>query len=328
MRNPDLILQLSVAKLLWLHGEGTGGMIKNKGDLLTDEYFATGFRDVDGRDDPEAYGVCLRFIDSLPYYREVKERSYELLRLTPGLAILDVGSGLGDDAIHMAPMVTPGGNVVGVDASERMVEDAGARVTEGLPVRFLKADARAIPFGDAAFDRVRIDRTLQHIPGPKAAMREMVRVLKPGGLLLAYDNDWETFSILGGDDEVTGVVESLWRGAFANPRIGRDIEICLIAEGLTEIRVYRSVSVIDDFATADKIYNLTQSARRAADAGSLAPDRAGKWLRDLGASSVDGAFRCTLAAYTVVGRKPMGPQNRRCAPGCTERQDSLHSLRR
>jgi SAM-dependent methyltransferase len=274
---------------------------------VTDEYLATGFRDVDGRGDPAAYRDCLRFIGSLPYYREVKGRSYDLLRLAPGLAVLDVGSGVGDDAFRMARRVMPGGLVVGIDASERMVEEARSRAPEGFNVRFEKADARTLPFDNATFDRVRIDRTLQHIPRPEAVLGEMVRVLKPGGLLLAYDNDWETFSIMGADGDATKIIENLWRNSFANPRMGRDLEGCVAVQGLADIECYQSVSVITDFATTDKIYNLTESARRAVDTMLLTPERADRWLQGLRSSSLSGEFRCTLTACTVVAKRTGNP---------------------
>jgi ubiquinone/menaquinone biosynthesis C-methylase UbiE len=270
---------------------------------MTEEYLATGFTDVDLRDNAGIYKDCLGFLDSLPYYREQKQRSYELLQLAPGLSVLDVGSGIGDDAFRMARWVMPGGMVVGVDSSGRMVEEARSRIPAGLNARFRKADARALPFNDATFSRCRIDRTLQHIENPGKALGEMVRVLEPGGLLLAYDNDWGTFSVNGTDQEATRVIENLWCDSFTNRWIGRYLKGYMLAAGLEEICLYPSVSVITDFASADRIYNLGQSAHRAAEAGLLTPSRTDEWLRDLEEASLAGIFHCALTAYTVIGQK-------------------------
>ena len=68
---------------------------------MNNEYLATGFCDVDGRSDGAAYKNCLALLDSLPYYQQIKQCSYELLDLHPGVSVLDVGCGVGDDAFRM-----------------------------------------------------------------------------------------------------------------------------------------------------------------------------------------------------------------------------------
>lgn len=143
------------------------------------EYLATGFADVDRTQNKEDYFSCLALLDSLPYYRGYKTRSYDLLDLGPGMAVLDAGCGLGDDAVRMARRVSPGGRVIGLDASGAMIEKARANPLCGaLPVEFLKGDIKALPFADESFARCRIDRTLQHLSNPQKAIDELVRVFK------------------------------------------------------------------------------------------------------------------------------------------------------
>jgi ubiquinone/menaquinone biosynthesis C-methylase UbiE len=268
------------------------------------EYLATGFADVDGRDDATAYRQCLSLLDSLPYFREYKERSYELLNLSAGLSLLDLGCGLGDDAFRMAACVGRRGLVVGVDASMRLIEQAVARVPAGLRVRFAKADARRLPFKDECFDRCRVDRTLQHIASPRRAICELVRVLKPGGSLLAYDNDWGTFSVSGRNEEATKIIATVWEESFTNRWIGRYLKRFFLEAGLHQVVLEPSVSVLTDFELADRVYNLRQTLGRSVAAGRLAPAAASDCLSDLQAQSRSGGFLCTLTAYTVVGMKP------------------------
>ena len=270
---------------------------------MNGDYLATGFADVDGGEELTSYTGCLSLLDALPYYRRVKQASYELLGLAPGLSVLEVGCGIGDDALRMAELVAPGGRVVGVDASALMIGEAAARAPAGLPVAFLRADARRLPFGDALFDRCRVDRTLQHIQRPEEAVAEMARVLAPGGMLLAYDNDWETFTVSGPDRETSGIIERLWTNSFMNPRIGRDLEWLFAEAGAVDIRAVPSVSVITDFEVADRVYNLSQTARRAVEQGLISGERGSAWLADLQSRSGMGSFLCFLTAVTVVGRK-------------------------
>ena len=268
------------------------------------EYLATGFTNVDGCDDSTEFKHCLALLDSLPYFHEYKQRSYGLLTLSTGLSVLEIGCGLGDDAFRMAAKVGPNGVVVGVDTSARMLEEAVGRTPANAHVKFAQADARNLPFKDESFARCRIDRTLQHIEGPQQAIGEMVRVLKPGGLLFAYDNDWGTFSVSSRDEESTKIIETLWEESFTNSWIGRYLRRYFLEAGLQNVAMEPSVSVLTDFELADRVYNLRQTVKRAVEAGYLFPAAAEDWLSELQTMSHSGGFLCTLTAYTVVGMKP------------------------
>jgi ubiquinone/menaquinone biosynthesis C-methylase UbiE len=92
-----------------------------------------------------------------------------------GQRILDVGTGTG----HFSAPLTPHNEVVGVDFVAQMLAYAA-------PKGFwpAQADARALPFSDASFDAVICVGVLQHIPDYQTALRELLRVLKPQGVLL------------------------------------------------------------------------------------------------------------------------------------------------
>ena len=268
------------------------------------EYLSTGFANVDGRDDTAAYKHCLALLDSLPYFQAYKQRSYERLCLSAGLSVLEVGCGIGDDAFRMASRVGPNGLVIGVDASSCMIEEAIGRTPANLHVSFARADARNLPFKEESFSRCRIDRTLQHIESPHLVIREMARVLKPGGLLLAYDNDWGTFSLSGGDEAATKIVETMWEESFTNRWIGRYLKRYFLEAGLKNVELEPLVSVLTDFDLADRVYNLRHSVQRAVKAGLLSTKIASEWVADLQALSHAGGFLCTLTACMVVGMKP------------------------
>lgn len=272
------------------------------------EYLSTGFTDVDRAKNKEAYFDCLTLLDSLPYYRECKNQSYDLLNLQPGLTVLDAGCGLGDDVFRMAERIAPGGKVVGLDASAAMIEKAGAQKhATRLPVEFQTGDIKALPFPDNSFSRCRIDRVLQHIPGPQKAIAELVRVLEPDGLLLAYDNDWETFSIASCKTEMTRTVESIWRESFTNRRIGRDLPHYFVEASLSDVTTCPGTSVITDFATADKVYNLRETVQKAVKEKHISASEGQGWIEELIRQTATGSFLAELTACTVVGRKAVKP---------------------
>ncbi len=117
--------------------------------------------------------------------------AYLLPHLQPGMSVLDVGCGPGTITADLAAVVAPG-DVVGVDASAVVLEEARAVAGErGLTnASFAVADAYALPFADATFDVVHAHQVLQHLTDPVAALREMRRVAKPGGLVAVRDSDY------------------------------------------------------------------------------------------------------------------------------------------
>lgn len=268
------------------------------------DYLATGFARVDSSEDQGFYAACLGLIDSLPYYQWLKRESYGHLDLRPGQRVLDAGCGLGDDVCRLARWIAPGGLVMGIDSSSALISQACARSNGGSEeVAFGVADARALPFGARTFDRVRMDRALQHIPHPEQAIAELHRVLKGGGLAVVYDNDWGSFSLSSEDVHFTRRVEDEWRYSFTNPWIGRHLRLHFIRAGFTEVAIYPSVSVIGDFETADRIYNLRRTLDRLIASGTRS-EYAERWVADLHEQSHQGSFQCALTAYLAVGRKP------------------------
>lgn len=120
-----------------------------------------------------------------------RARSADLVRLIPGEAALDVCCGTGDLALQLAHRVGPSGRVVGCDFSERMLELArrkgrAAAIAEPEALcepRFESADALALPYPDGEFDAVTVGFGARNLADLDLGLREMARVLRPGGRL-------------------------------------------------------------------------------------------------------------------------------------------------
>ena len=271
---------------------------------MGEEYLSTGFTDVDSAQNLDAYFDCLTLLDALAYYQEYKIKSYDLLQLRPGMTVLDAGCGLGDDAFRIAKRVMPGGKVIGLDASAAMIKKARSHeLTTHLPVQFQAGDVKALPFADNSFARCRIDRVLQHIPQPQNAISEMVRVLEPDGLLLAYDNDWGTFSVTSSNVEITRTIENFWCDSFTNSWIGRNLCDYFISCGLSDVKIYPGTCIINDFETADKVYNLRNTAQKVIAGGMISAGQGNAWIAELIHRTQIGSFMAALTAYTVTGKK-------------------------
>jgi 2-polyprenyl-3-methyl-5-hydroxy-6-metoxy-1,4-benzoquinol methylase len=110
--------------------------------------------------------------------------------LRPGLDLLDVGCGPGTLTVDLARHVAPG-RVVAIDVSEAPLAEARAHADEqGVAVTFEVGDAYALEAADASFDVVHAHQVLQHLTDPVAALREMARVTRPGGLIAVRDVDY------------------------------------------------------------------------------------------------------------------------------------------
>ena len=123
--------------------------------------------------------------------RRIRERLLKHAGLGEGERVLDVGCGTGTASFLMAEQVGVNGEVVGIDLSEKMLE-RGRRKQENIEVRnvtFLRANAEDIPFPDDSFDKVTFFAVLHEMnhDGRINALKEVCRVLKPGGRVLISD---------------------------------------------------------------------------------------------------------------------------------------------
>jgi demethylmenaquinone methyltransferase / 2-methoxy-6-polyprenyl-1,4-benzoquinol methylase len=112
-----------------------------------------------------------------------RERAAARTALGPGDAALDVCCGTGDLALELAKLVLPGGHVVGCDFSEPMLDLAREKAAKGAAsgVRFEWADALELPYDGERFDAVTVGFGVRNLADLDRGLREMARVLKPGG---------------------------------------------------------------------------------------------------------------------------------------------------
>jgi SAM-dependent methyltransferase len=116
--------------------------------------------------------------------------------LADARSVLDVGSGVGHWGRLLSRVLSPDATVVGVDPEPRWVEEAGARAPDAR-FSYQQAAAEQLPFEDASFDLVTCQTVLIHLADPRLALAEMVRVVRPGGVIVVSEPNNRGLSLLG-----------------------------------------------------------------------------------------------------------------------------------
>lgn len=123
-------------------------------------------------------------------------------RLESGRSVLDIGCGPGTITIDLARRVAPG-RVVGIDSVEAIVDQARADIPDDVPnLTFDVDDVYALNFDDGTFDIVHAHQVLQHLTDPIAALREMGRVCRSGGIIAVRDADYQAMTWYPADDRL------------------------------------------------------------------------------------------------------------------------------
>lgn len=166
--------------------------------------------------------------------------AYLIPHLSPGTSVLDVGCGPGTITVDFAARVAPA-PVIGIDAAPAVIEVAEAeRRRRGTAnVEFRTADLYALDMDDDSFDIVHAHQVLQHLTDPVAALREMRRVCKPGGIVGARDGDYAAFTWYPGVPEMSAwqrMYDVVARANGGEPNAGRFLLSWAHAAGFTDVQ--------------------------------------------------------------------------------------------
>jgi ubiquinone/menaquinone biosynthesis C-methylase UbiE len=138
------------------------------------------------RRNPSACPYSQRFWVQAPHPFITRERLHRVLEPQAGERVLEVGPGTGYYALPVAQWLAPGGQLDIFDIQQEMLDHTLRRADQaGLTnLNATQGDAQQLPYDDATFDRAYLVTVLGEIPDQDAALRELRRVLKPGGRLV------------------------------------------------------------------------------------------------------------------------------------------------
>jgi SAM-dependent methyltransferase len=160
------------------------------------------------------------------------------------MSLLDVGCGPGNITADLADRLGDG-SVIGIDLSSDVIDMATTQyATKSHPhLSFDVADVYELDFSDGSFDVVYAHQVLQHLSKPVEALREMRRVLKPGGSLAVRDADYGTFVWTPEEpllDRWLALYHDITRANQAEANAGRYLKTWVMAAGFKELTVSSS----------------------------------------------------------------------------------------
>jgi ubiquinone/menaquinone biosynthesis C-methylase UbiE len=272
---------------------------------MTKADVTTGWTSVDQTTDPRSFMRVLETACSLDAVQTYKRHTFELLAPHEGAQFLDVGCGLGDDVLALARLVGSQGRVVGIDGSEAMIAEARKRTAgTSFPVEYRVGDVYRLDFADHTFEGCRADRLFAHLDHPQQALAEMIRVTKPGGRLVVHDPDLETRVIDAPNRAVTRKILNFFCDHVRNGWSGRQLWRLFREAELEEVAIHTHTLVLTDYAVAEQLFRLRQTAESAQQGGVVSAAEVTAWLDYLEEAHQRGSFFLASTQFYVSGRKP------------------------
>jgi ubiquinone/menaquinone biosynthesis C-methylase UbiE len=161
------------------------------------------------------------------------------------------------------------------------------------------AGTAELPFPDATFAGIRVDRSLQRADDVAAAAAEIWRVARPGARIVAIEPDWDTLAFDAGPLSATRAVARAYADGVRNPIVGRQIARRLRRLGATNVTAEPRAAAITQLDHAEAQYDLTKLAE-----ATLNKSAARAWLNTLSERDADGTFLCAVTYFLVSAQKP------------------------
>lgn len=227
-----------------------------------------------------------------------------------GKRVLEIGCGTGVVSRELARRVGPGGSVLALDPSpvfltraRKMAEPDGLR-----NVIFQAADARALDLPDGAFDVAVAVTVLCHVPGRERVLRELRRVVRPGGYVLIMDGDYASNQLAHPDRALTERIVAAWRGQVVDdPWLVWRLGPLLAEAGLTieEVRghVHIELGRVDERTSFIWQWALF-ALKQAIAVEAVTEGEAKRWLADLRALHAEGGLFGSVNYASVLARRP------------------------
>lgn len=265
---------------------------------------AQDFRNIDRS---AASTKAVRFLDTVNTLQQVQEMqrlSHRLLGACEGARVLDVGCGVGDVARELGAMVGKSGQVTGIDLSENMVLEARRRTEgTGLNIDYRQGDVHHLEFPSNTFDGSRASRVFIYLDDPLLALSEMLRVTRPGGSVVFFEVELDSWVLDGPNPSVVRRLIHFWADQLKNPWICRRIPGLFRSLGVSELSINPVVgtwvfSMLETFG----VYPVLE---KAIQQGVATWSEVDEWLQFMKEADRNGSFYGSMSGMIIQGIKPV-----------------------
>lgn len=227
------------------------------------------------------------------------------LGLPESAQVLEVGCGTGAMTRFLARRPDFTGRVVGVDHSASFIEAARRHAqAEGVEDRiaFRVGDAHRLDFPAATFDAVIAHTVISHVTDPAAVLREMARVVRPGGMVAVFDGDYASLTYAFPDAELGRRVDAALVGAtFNNPLVMRELPRLFRELGLELVDAWGDA--VAEIGRGSYFRTFAETYVPAViEAGLLPAETMEGWLAAQHRAIEQGTFFASCNYYTYLAR--------------------------
>ncbi len=228
------------------------------------------------------------------------------LALPPTARVLEIGCGTGAMVRSLARRADFSGTACGVDQSAAFIDAArrfAADENLGHCVEFRVGDAHSVDLPDASFDAVIAHTLISHVTEPETVVREMARLVRPGGVVAIFDGDYASMTYALPDHEFARLMDvALVTASFNNPRVMRELPRLMPRLGLTLRHAWGDAVVEIGSASYFKSFAETY-APYMAKAGLSSAAAVDTWLAAQRQAMTDGTFFAACNYYTYLASR-------------------------
>ncbi len=242
-------------------------------------------------------------INTVPDTIKRRQAIMRKLNLKTGERVLDVGSGPGHQAMEMLPMVGPTGKVDGVDISDSMLQIARSRCEDLQNVEFHEGDAVALPFEASTFDAVMSSMVFEYLPDVPGALKEIFRVLKPGGRVAIHGCDWGATLWRSSDPDRMQRMLKVWDNHLEDPHLPQTLNTKLREAGFQQGG--HDVHVMFNPVLNENVYSyyMIEFVKSYNMSQGVSQEEMDAWIDDLQKLGASGDYFFSSNEYIMVGIK-------------------------
>lgn len=242
-----------------------------------------------------------------PRFSEMMREYMDSMAIDSAKLVLDLGCGTGVAARAIAQRPDFSGRVTGIDHSSHLIAAATLLAKEERVedrVEFRAGDSHSLALRDMTFDAVVAHTLFSHLDNPPAALREIVRIVKPGGKVAVFDGDYASLTFAT-DDVVRGKEndEAIINSIVTNPRVMRQMPQLLREAGL-QLKTALSY-VVAEVGRADFWEPaITSFVKLLPKAGTMTEQDATEWAASMRRRSDQEIFFGACNYYSYIATRP------------------------